>query len=51
MTEVEVGFGTILSDEHLAVLERAHGARIDVDIRVELEQRHFDTARLEDRTQ
>ena len=33
VAEVEVGLGTVLGDEHLAVLERAHRARIDVEVR------------------
>ena len=39
VAEVEVGLGAVVGDEHLAVLERAHGARIDVDVRVELDHR------------
>jgi hypothetical protein len=34
--EVEVGLGAVFGDEHLAVLEGAHRARIDVDVGVEL---------------
>ena len=34
--EVEVGLATVVGDEHLAVLERVHRARVDVDVRVEL---------------
>ena len=36
VTEVEVGLATVVGDEHLAVLERVHRARIDVDVRIEL---------------
>ena len=36
VADVEVGLGAVLGDEHLAVLERVHGARIDVQVRVEL---------------
>ena len=36
MTEVEVGFGAVLGDEHLAVLVGAHRAGVDVEIGVEL---------------
>src|SRR3546814_7892048 len=32
VTEIEVGFGAILGDEHFAMLERAHRACIDVDV-------------------
>ena len=38
MTEVEVGLRPVLGYEHLAVLERAHGSRVDVDVGVELLQ-------------
>ena len=34
--DVEVCLGAVVRDEDLAVLERVHGARIDVQIRVEL---------------
>ena len=36
MAEIEVGLGAVVGDEHLAVLGRAHRARIDVEIGVEL---------------
>ena len=36
VAEVEVGLAAVVGDEHLAVLERVHGARVDVDVRVEL---------------
>ena len=38
VAEVEVGLGAVLGDEHLAVLERAHRPRVDVDVGVELLQ-------------
>ena len=38
VAEVQVGLGAVVQDEHLAVLERVHRARIDVDVRVELLQ-------------
>jgi hypothetical protein len=34
--DVEVGLGAVVGDEHLAVLERVHRARVDVEVRVEL---------------
>jgi hypothetical protein len=34
--EVEVGLTAVVGDEHLAVLEGVHRARVDVDVRVEL---------------
>ena len=45
VAEVEVGLRAVLGDEHLAVLERAHRARVDVDVRVELLDRHGQPAR------
>ncbi len=36
VTDVEVRLGTVLGDEDLAVLEGAHRARVDVQVRVEL---------------
>ena len=39
VAEIEVGLGAVLGDEDLAVLERAHGARIHVDVGIELEHR------------
>ena len=38
VAEVEVGLGPVLGDEDLAVLERAHRPRVDVDVGVELLQ-------------
>ena len=36
MPDVEVGLGAVLGDEHLTVLERVHGAGVDVEVGVEL---------------
>jgi hypothetical protein len=36
VTDVEVGLGAVVGDEDLAVLERVHGAGVDVEVRVEL---------------
>jgi hypothetical protein len=38
VAEVEIGLGTVLGHEHLAVLVRRHRAGIDVDVGVELLQ-------------
>ena len=43
VADVEVGLGTVLGHEHLAVLERAHRARVDVQVRVELLRRDGET--------
>ena len=51
VAEVEVGFRPVVGDEHLAVLKRAHGARIDVEIGVELFQPDGVPARLEERAE
>src|SRR5690606_29863109 len=48
VAQVQVGLGAVVGDVHLAVLERAHGARVDVDVRVELHHRHPEPAGLED---
>ena len=40
MSQIEVGFGAVVEDVHLAVLIRAHRAGIDVDVRVELLHPH-----------
>src|SRR5437899_342896 len=47
MTDVEIGLGAVLGDEHLAVLERAHRAGIDVEIRIELLRLDAQAARLQ----
>jgi hypothetical protein len=49
VAQVQVGFGAVVGDEHFAVLERRHGARIDVDVRVELDEGDFEAPRFEDR--
>ena len=48
VAEVEVGLGAVFGDEDLAVLERTHRSRIDVDVRVELEVGDADAAGGED---
>ena len=45
--EVEVGLPAVVGDEDLAVLERVHRPRVDVDVRVELLQRHTQATELE----
>ena len=47
VAQVEVGLGAVVGDEHLAVLEGAHGARVDVEIGVELLDGHLEPAALE----
>src|SRR4051794_20850938 len=43
VAQVEVGLGAVLGDEDLAVLERRHRARVDIDVRVELLERDLVT--------
>ena len=45
VADVEVSFGAVLGDEDLAVLERVHGAGVDVEVGVELLHRHLQPAR------
>ncbi len=47
VADVEVGLGTVLGHEDLAVLERRHRARVDVQVRVELLRLDGETARLQ----
>ena len=49
VAQVQVGLGAVLGDEDLAVLERAHGARVDVDVGIKLHQRDVDPPRLQER--
>ena len=48
VAQVEVGLTAVFGDEDLAVLVRRHGAWIDVEVGVQLEDRHGDAATLED---
>lgn len=47
MTEVEVRFRAIVGDEDFAVLVRAHRARVDIDIGIELFDGNFVAAAFE----
>src|ERR1700733_4643944 len=49
MAEVEVGLRAVVGDEHLAMLGRAHGARVDIEIWVEFAQADSVAARLQKR--
>ena len=51
VAEIEVGLGAVIGDEHFAVLERAHGARVHVDVRVELDHGDLETAAFENGAQ
>jgi hypothetical protein len=39
VAQVEIGLGTVIGDEYLAVLIRRHRSGVDVDVRVELQDR------------
>ena len=47
VADVEVGLGAVIGDEDLAVLERVHRARVDVEIGVELLHHDAQPARRE----
>ncbi len=51
MPQVQVGFSTVIGDKYLAVLQRAHGTRIHVDVGVELGNRDTDPTADEQTTQ
>src|SRR5207302_11175422 len=51
VADVEVGLRPVLGDEYLAVLERAHRPRVDVEVRIELLELDAQTARLEQSTE
>jgi hypothetical protein len=40
VTQVEIRFGTVVGDKHLAVLEGIHGAGIDIDVGIQLLKRY-----------
>src|SRR5262249_55246715 len=48
MAKVQVGLGTVIEDVNLAVLKRAHGAGIDVDVGIEFLQADAETAVFEE---
>ena len=48
MAEIEIGLGAVGGDEYLAVLKRAHGAGIHIDVGIQLHHADFEAARLED---
>ncbi len=46
VTEIKISFGTVIGDKHLTVLKRAHGAGVNIDVRIHLLHRDFQTPRL-----
>src|SRR5204863_8247552 len=51
VTEIEVGLGPVIGDIDLAMLRRAHRARVDVEIGVELAQPDAEAPRLQQRAE
>ena len=51
VSEIEIGFRSVVGNEDFSMLKRAHGARIDIDIRVQLLDGDGKPARLEQRAQ
>ena len=47
MSQVQVCLGSVIGNEHLAVLYRIHGSGIDIDVRVKFLHGHFVTAGFE----
>ena len=47
----EAGFSAVVRDEHFAMLSRAHGARIDVEVGIELAQTDTIAACLQQRAE
>ena len=47
MAQVQIGFRTVIGDEHFAMFKRRHRAGIDVQIRVQLAQTHGEAPRLQ----
>ena len=47
MAEIEIGLGAVVGDIDLAMLIGTHRPRIDIEIRVELAQTDFESARLQ----
>ena len=50
-SEVEIGLPAIIGDEHLAMLEWVHRAGINIDVRVELLDRHPEATGFEESTE
>src|SRR6266478_3590530 len=51
VAEIEIGLGTVVGDEHLAVLVRAHRAGVDVQVGIELAQPDLEAACLQQRAE
>ena len=51
VAQVQVGLGAVVGDEHLTVLQGAHGAGVHVDVGVQLLAGHLQAAALEQAAQ
>jgi hypothetical protein len=51
VAQVEVGFCAVVGDKHLTVLQRRHGAGIDVEVGVELDEGDCQAPRFQDRSE
>ena len=51
MAEVQIGLGTVVGDEDLAVLQGAHGTRVHVHVGVQLLAGHLEAAALQQSAQ
>ena len=47
MPQVQIGLGPVLGDIDLAVLERTHGARININVWIQLQHGDLEPARLQ----
>ena len=45
VAKIQIGLGTVVGDEYLAVLNRVHGTRVNVDVGVKFLHGYFVTAR------
>lgn len=48
VTKVKVGFSAVVGDEHLTVLERAHGAWVHIDVGIQFQHGDLESPRLQD---
>lgn len=48
VTQIQVGLGAVVGDVDLAMLERAHRARVHIDVRVQLHHRDLQATRFQD---
>ena len=49
VAEIQIGLRSVISNEHFPVLERAHGSRIHVQVRIQLLHKHLEPAGFHDR--